>query len=668
MLAIALVEVVHFARPGFLVAYGAAQALGSAGLHCASMRIAIVGPAHPFKGGVAQHTTVLAKRLAAAGHDVEIVTWLRQYPQRLYPGGQALDTPEIEHFRPTRRLLSWNRPDTWIRVGRQLRDRDLVIIAYITPVQVPPYRTLIAAMRGGNAQVVVVSHNVLPHERSRFDKRAVSLLFNAADRIVAHTDSEAVIARTLTNTPVVAVPMAPAMPPGFERRVPMPGEHRRLIFFGIVRQCKDLDVLVRALAKTPADVRLRVVGEFWGGTTEIERLCAELGIAGRVDIRDGYIPVDEVPAQFADVDALVLPYRTATVGQGVWTAFEFGVPAIATRAGHLTDDIRDGINGFVVEPDDVGALADALNRFYMPGVPEKMRAEVKPVDPDPYWSRYLHALLSAEGFSDRRKPQLAYSEIQAKMLDEATRRTKARKIISVLHHFLGRPSLEGLSALDIGCSAGFIADELARDGAKTAGVDIDVPGLCRAEERFGDRVQFICASGDQLPMPADSVDVVVFNHIYEHVVDPDAILTEIHRVLKPNGVAYLGLANKHQIIEPHYQLPFLSWLPQRVANSYVRRFSDSDEYYESFRTRKGLKQMLRGFHVWDYTIPIILRPDLFGSGDQVTRAMTRLPPLVVRMGMPIIPTFIWLATKGTGRPGPGGAPGLQHLDLSGATR
>jgi glycosyltransferase involved in cell wall biosynthesis len=360
------------------------------------MRIAIVGPTHPLKGGVSQHTTVLAKRLADAGHDVEIVSWLRQYPKRLYPGVQEVTAPEFEPFEPTRRPLSWNRPDTWVRVGRQLRDRDMVLIAHITPVQVLPYRALIAAMRGGRARVVIVSHNVMPHERSRIDKRAVSLLFNAADRVIAHSPAEADVARTLTGTPVVAAPIAPFLPADFVRRAPAPGEHRRLVFFGMVRPYKGLDVLLRALAKAPSDVRLRVVGEFWGGTADTERLCAELGIADRVEIRDGYLPADQVPAQFADVDALVLPYRTATGSQGVWTAFEFGVPAIATRAGHLADDIREGVDGFVVEPGDVDALADALNRFYLPGVPEAMRAEVKPVDPDPYWRRYLDTLFSTD--------------------------------------------------------------------------------------------------------------------------------------------------------------------------------------------------------------------------------------------------------------------------------
>jgi glycosyltransferase involved in cell wall biosynthesis len=101
-----------------------------------------------------------------------------------------------------------------------------------------------------------------------------------------------------------------------------------------------------------------------------------------------------VPRLFADVDALVLPYKSATGSQAVWTGFEFGVPVIATTAGHLADDIRDGVDGLTVPPDDPAALAEALARFYAPGVAERMRAAVRPVDPGPYWDRYLAALLA----------------------------------------------------------------------------------------------------------------------------------------------------------------------------------------------------------------------------------------------------------------------------------
>ena len=184
-------------------------------------------------------------------------------------------------------------------------------------------------------------------------------------------------------------PLAPFFPAGFVRSSPLPGEHRRLIFFGLVRPYKGLDVLLRAMAQGPPDIRLRVAGEFWGGLGETERLCRELHIADRVELRPGYVASTDVPTLFRDVDALVLPYREATGSQAVWSGFEFGVPVLATRAGSLAEGVRDGVDGLVVEPDDVESLTAALHRFYQPGGPERLRANVRPVDGERLWQRYL---------------------------------------------------------------------------------------------------------------------------------------------------------------------------------------------------------------------------------------------------------------------------------------
>ncbi|MGI5486080.1 methyltransferase domain-containing protein [Microtetraspora malaysiensis] len=265
--------------------------------------------------------------------------------------------------------------------------------------------------------------------------------------------------------------------------------------------------------------------------------------------------------------------------------------------------------------------------------------------------------------SRQRAAQLEYSEFQSAMLDEEKRRRKAAKIIAVLGHFLGaqdpaRP-LAGLTVADIGCSAGFIADELAGAGAsRTFGVDIDVPGLRKAAERFGERVEFVCADGGALPFPDGSIDVLVFNHIYEHVVDPDAVIKDMHRVLSDDGVLYLGLGNRLGVMEPHYKLPFLSYLPPAAADRYVRAFGRADSYYERYRTRGGLRRMLRDFHVWDYTFPVLASPEQFAGGElfpgAVGRAakgtLERAPRTALQALLPIVPTYLWVATRRPRRP------------------
>jgi SAM-dependent methyltransferase len=261
--------------------------------------------------------------------------------------------------------------------------------------------------------------------------------------------------------------------------------------------------------------------------------------------------------------------------------------------------------------------------------------------------------VSASQGGPERGEQLAYSETMAKMLDERARRQKAAKIIAVVRHALGIGDLTGVRALDVGCSAGFIADELALAGARTCGVDIDEPGLAKARARFGERVDFRAARGEALPFGDGSLDLVVLNHIYEHVVDPAAVVADIHRVLRPGGLLYLGLGHRWQIIEPHYRLPFLSWLPRGAADRYLRLTGRGERYHEQYDTPGGLRRLTAAFDVWDYTLPVLADPAAFSAGDTIPAWATAVPPRLFALGLPLVPTYIWAAFKGPGTPAGG---------------
>jgi glycosyltransferase involved in cell wall biosynthesis len=432
------------------------------------MRIALVGPAHPYKGGGARHTTELAERLAAAGHDVVICSWRAQYPKRLYPGQQTIDVPEGAPYPRTGRRLRWYRPDGWLAEGRRLASADLVVFALLTPLQVPAYLAILAALRRQPAQrrklatglqfkivrqfrpsgrpkltkdletpavsivtgaggvtlssssssspaqrrprTAVICHNVLPHERRPGDVTLTRTLLSHVDTVIVHSAQQAKLARELTpGVSVVTAQMPPHLPcwPGGSdppqtppayggaARPPVPPgppSGGRLLFFGIVRPYKGLDVLLRALARGPAHLTLTVAGEFWGGTGETEKLIAELGIGHRVRLRPGYLPADEIPALFAAADVLVLPYRQATASQNALLAFAHGVPVITTTAGALGDLVRDGVDGLTCAPGDTDDLVRALAEVSAPGVADRLRAGIRAVDPEPCWAAYLQAL------------------------------------------------------------------------------------------------------------------------------------------------------------------------------------------------------------------------------------------------------------------------------------
>jgi glycosyltransferase involved in cell wall biosynthesis len=235
------------------------------------MRIAIVGPTHPYKGGVAAHTTQTAHALAAAGHDVRLVSWSRLYPGRLYPGEQSVPDggPDLPPFPGTARPLRWDRPWSWWRTGRSLHDADLVIIVVVVPIQVPSLLALVRAVRAGrrngpSPQLIAIAHNVVPHETHPGGEWLIRRLLRAVDGVVVHSQEQADLARGLglpAAEPIVVAAMGPHLPGGLpdpsgrelasHRPVRGDADPVRVLALGMVRDYKGYDLLLEAARDVP---------------------------------------------------------------------------------------------------------------------------------------------------------------------------------------------------------------------------------------------------------------------------------------------------------------------------------------------------------------------------------------------------------------------------------
>ncbi|WP_323099363.1 glycosyltransferase family 4 protein [Intrasporangium sp. YIM S08009] len=367
------------------------------GAGSAALRIAVVGPTHPHKGGVAAHTTMLAHHLTDAGHDVTLVSWSHLYPSRLRraEGTVPAGVPEVPPYPRTVRALSWARPDTWVRVGRRLRDMDAVLVVHVMPPVVPAHLALLRAagavpgLPGPRPQSVVVCHNVLPHESHPGDAALMSLLFSRVDSTLVHSTEQARVAHELGARRVSVADLPPHLPGGDPiSRDARPGP-TRLLALGLIREYKGIDVLLRAMRSVP-DVTLTIAGEIWGANRGvIGRLASDPALAGRVEIRDGYVPADALASLLADHDVLALPYRSATASQNVVLGHAHGLPVLASDIAPFSQQVDDGVNGLLVPPEDERALAGALRRLGDPEVRRRLADGVKTPDLSAPWAHYL---------------------------------------------------------------------------------------------------------------------------------------------------------------------------------------------------------------------------------------------------------------------------------------
>ncbi len=223
----------------------------------------------------------------------------------------------------------------------------------------------------------------------------------------------------------------------------------------------------------------------------------------------------------------------------------------------------------------------------------------------------------------------------------ASRAAKAEKIRKVLQQQISLT--EQVSLLDVGCSQGQITQKLGENLALVVGVDL------ADEEGRRPGFHFIRADGCRLPLRSATFDVLVLNHILEHVPSPQRLLDEAWRVLKPSGVCYLATPNRYSLMEPHYRLPFLSWLPRPLADRYVRLAGRGHVYLDYPLSYRQLRRLARRFQIHNQTGFVLADPDLFFQGDPSLKKLTRwlrcFPRWSVDLLMPLLPVYIFTLRK-----------------------
>jgi D-inositol-3-phosphate glycosyltransferase len=366
------------------------------------MRIALVGPLAPWRGGLAQYLALLGEALARRA-EVRAITFTRQYPGLLFPGGSQLDPGAARPGFPVEALLDSIDPFSWRRTAARLERfaPGAVILKWWMPFFAPSFASAVGPLRRRGTRVVLVCDNLLPHEKRPFDRELTAWMLRNSDGYLVMSESvERDLAALKPGAPFRRVPHP--LYAQFDRgrftretaraRLGLDPSGEVVLFFGYVRRYKGLDTLLEAWpavrARRPAT--LVVAGDFYEDPAPYRALVVAAGAPAEggsdvVRLREGYQSDEDVEALFRAADVVVLPYRSATQSGVTHVAYALGVPVITTDVGGLAETVRPGETGLVVPPADPAALAEAIVRYFAEDLGPGMRAGVRALQAAHSW-------------------------------------------------------------------------------------------------------------------------------------------------------------------------------------------------------------------------------------------------------------------------------------------
>ncbi len=369
-------------------------------------KIIILGTAHPFRGGLASYNERLAKQFQEEGHDVEIYTFTTQYPNFLFPGkSQFSEEPAPKDIKITRKVSSVN-PLNWLKIGKEIKKAkpDILIFKFWLPFMGPCFGTIARKVKKNkHTKIVTILDNVIPHESRFGDKMFTTYFLKPIDSFISMSRSvEDDLATFNKEKPRDFNPH-----PLFDNfgeiyskekakdLLKLDKDTNYILFFGIIRDYKGLDLLLEAFAKMDykaLNLKLLVAGEYYSNEDKYQKMIADLKIQDDVIVVNSFIKDSEVGQYFCAADMIAQPYKNATQSGVTQIAYHFESPILVTNVGGLPEMVPDGKVGYVVDKNPE-AISKALLDFYSNNKEHEFKTNLKEEKKKYLWDKLTAKVL-----------------------------------------------------------------------------------------------------------------------------------------------------------------------------------------------------------------------------------------------------------------------------------
>ena len=370
------------------------------------MRVAFLSTFYPFRGGIAQFNANLYEAMGRE-HEVKAFTFTCQYPSFLFPGKtQYVTEQDKAKVIDSTAVLNTANPLTYFSTARKIAawKPDVVVMKYWMSYLAPSLGTVARILRRKGIKVVTILDNVIPHETKFFDKPFSKWFLKQNDLCVAMSGS--VLADMLSLAPQVPHISQPHPlydhfgekmdRPQAQAQLGLEADLKTLLYFGLIRDYKGLDLLIDAFGRLPEDYQLVIAGESYGSFDKYEQQIAALPESQRARIKvfNRYIGDEEVPAFFSAADVCVLPYRSATQSGITAISLHFDLPLVATPVGGLPQSIGEVGIGLMTRDSSPEAIADGISDYFA-GQAERWNEAIAALKRSATWDNLARAIITA---------------------------------------------------------------------------------------------------------------------------------------------------------------------------------------------------------------------------------------------------------------------------------
>jgi D-inositol-3-phosphate glycosyltransferase len=359
-------------------------------------KIFIIGPAYPLRGGLATFDELFCKAFNEQGHDCEIISYSLQYPNFLFPGSTQFDTSgNAPKNIKIHTLINSVNPLSWIKTARFIKKQkpDFIVFRFWIPFMGPALGSIARMVRKSGVKVLAITDNVIPHETRPGDVAFAKYFINACDGFVTMSKAVMKDLEKFTSTVHKKYLLHPLYTSFGEKlnkiearkALELPSDKQLVLFFGLIRNYKGLDMLLDAMneLKSNPNINLVIAGEFYEDKQPYLDLIKKYGIENQVILHGKFIANEDVKLYFSAADLVALPYRSATQSGVTQVSFHFEVPTLVTNVGGLGEIIPDKVAGYVVESNGK-SIADGIKDYFennrMPSFTEGMKKEKQKYD------------------------------------------------------------------------------------------------------------------------------------------------------------------------------------------------------------------------------------------------------------------------------------------------